>query len=55
MMRQQGPQQYIWDELKAVADMEFRFQDKIDAMDYGLLLKIFMPYDLYALANDWKA
>lgn len=42
LMRREGPQQYIWEEMKAVSEMEFRFQDKIDAVDYGQCFKFFL-------------
>ena len=39
MLTHAGPQAHLWDELQATAAMEFRFQDKIDSVDYGILLK----------------
>ncbi len=50
MLRVHGPQRYFWDELQAVNDMEFRFDDKSDNVDYvedcSLNLHLYRPEDV---------
>ncbi|OQR74836.1 nardilysin-like [Tropilaelaps mercedesae] len=34
MLRKKGPQQWLWNELKQIADFDFRFQEEEEARDY---------------------
>ena len=34
MLKRSGPQDWIWEELKDMSDMKFRFMDKVDPSDY---------------------
>eukprot|EP00798_Chlamydomonas_sp_ICE-L_P021127 gene21127-28014_t len=34
MMSEMGPQKWVWDELKAISEMKFMFQEETEAMDY---------------------
>jgi nardilysin len=54
MLRQVGPQKGFWEELKASADMEFRFQDKVDNVDYveELALNLHMYRPEHVLTGD---
>ncbi|MEW5302568.1 MAG: hypothetical protein WDW38_002287 [Sanguina aurantia] len=37
MMRAEGPQEWVWQEMKAIADMRFKFQEEEDAMEHALV------------------
>lgn len=34
MLRKKGPQRWLWDELKEIAEFDFRFQEEEEAQDY---------------------
>lgn len=37
------PTRWVWDELKSIADLRFRFQEEDDAMDYVSGIAATMP------------
>ena len=42
MLKREGPQQWVWDEMKDTADMSFRFQNKGEPSDYGRSIVFFV-------------
>lgn len=42
MILKSGPKDWVWDELRDIAEMDFRFLDKIDASDYAVNIANFM-------------
>ena len=44
LLRQQGPQKWVFDELADIAQMRFRFAEEEDACEYALRLAADAPY-----------
>ena len=44
LLRQEGPQKWVFDELANIAQMRFRFAEEEDACEYALRLAADAPY-----------